>query len=98
MSDEADRMITRAEASDIALAAAKEAVREVLTETFAILGVNLANFNDLQELRKTLEHAARSRKRAERGYDRLVSTVIGIFAGAVLLALWVGFRQLVVTP
>lgn len=98
MADEPNRMITRAEASDIALAAAKEAVREVLTETFAILGVNLANFDDLQELRKTLEHSARRRKRAERAHDRLVSTLIGLVAGAALLALWVGFRQLVVTP
>lgn len=92
--DQRGHFITREEASSIALAAAKEAVRETLTETFAMLGVNLANFDSMQAFRDDIEWARRGRKISELTGRRIWTTLVAIGASAVAIGLWETIKNL----
>lgn len=50
-------LLSRKELSDVALAAAKEAVRQQMGETFGLLGVNLADFNAVKAFRDDIDFA-----------------------------------------
>lgn len=82
------QFITREEASQIALAAAKEAVRETMAETFGILGVNVADFESMQKFRDDLEWARRARHLSERTGHRAWTTIVTVAASGVAIALW----------
>lgn len=92
---------TRDELSDIALAAAKEGSRQTLNEIFALLGVNLSNFEDMKAFREDLEfvrtirqyrediefaHALRSGSKRIGG--RFVITVVTVLASAIAIGAW----------
>lgn len=85
------RYMTREEASSIALAAAKEASRQTLNETFGMLGVNLSDFESMQRFRDDLEWARRARKVSEMTGKRAWTTIISLVSGAVAVGLveWV---------
>lgn len=80
--------ISREEASNIALAAAKEATREVMTETFALLGINISNFEDIKKLRDDLELLHSLRSGASKIGAKFVLTIVSIIAGAVAIGAW----------
>ena len=80
--------ITREESSDIALAAAKEASRQVVNDVFALLGVNLANFDSVQAFRDDIEWARRSRKLSEVTGKRIWTTVVGLASAGLAIAVW----------
>ncbi|HEX4302820.1 MAG TPA: hypothetical protein VHZ78_08500 [Rhizomicrobium sp.] len=86
--DQRRHFITREEASSIALAAAKEAVRQTMSEQFALLGVNIADFKDMQSLRDDLEWARRGRKLSEVTGHRIWTTIVGLAAGGLAIAFW----------
>lgn len=50
-----DRYTTRAEVEGIATMAAKAAANETVTRLFAVLGVNIANFDSVEKLRDDLD-------------------------------------------
>lgn len=80
--------ITREEASNIALAAAKEATRQTLNESFALFGVNLMNFNDVKAFREDLEFVRSMRSGATTIGAKFVLTAVTILAGAVAISSW----------
>ena len=80
--------ITREESSDIALAAAKEAARQTINDVFALLGVNLANFDSVQAFRDDIEWARRSRKISEMTGKRIWTTLVGVASAGTAVALW----------
>lgn len=84
----AHRFITRQEASDIALVAAKEAARQTLSETFGMLGVNLANFDSMQSFRDDLEWARRARTLSQQTRARVWTTVVGVAAATFAIGVW----------
>lgn len=92
MTEKADdprrNFITREESSDIALAAAKEASRQVVNDVFALLGVNLANFDSVQAFRDDIEWARRSRKISEMTGKRIWTTIVGIASAGIAVTLW----------
>jgi hypothetical protein len=92
--DEIDHYITREQAAGIALAAAKEASRQTLSETFALLGVNLSDFESMQSFREDLDFARRARRASETAGHRAWTTVVSIVAAAVAIGLWEYIRIL----
>lgn len=92
---------SREELADIALAAAKEAVRQTLNETFAHLGVNLMNFEDVKEFRQDmemvrtlrpyrddLEFARALRLGSKRVGSKFVITLVTVLASAIAIGAW----------
>ena len=70
------------------LAAAKEASRQVVNDVFALLGVNLANFDSVQAFRDDIEWARRSRKISEMTGKRIWTTIVGIASAGIAVTLW----------
>lgn len=91
---DSSRYITRDEAAAIALAAAKEASRQTLSEAFAMLGVNLADFESMQNFREDLDWARRARRVSEATGHRAWTTIVSIAAGAIAIGLWEYIRIL----
>lgn len=81
------------EASQIALAAAKEAVRETMTEMFSLLGVNVANFDSMQGLRDDLAFVRSLRHGATKAGGRFFLTIVSLIAGAVAIGMWEWLRS-----
>lgn len=92
---------TRDELSDIALAAAKEGSRQTLNEIFALLGVNLMNFEDVKSFREELdfartmklyredlEFAHALRTSSKKIGAKFVLTIVTVVAGAVAIGAW----------
>lgn len=79
---------TQKELSDIALAAAKEAARQTISETFALLGVNVSNFDSMQGLRDDLAFLRHTRVGAGRMGAKFVLTIVSVIAGAVAIGAW----------
>jgi len=90
--DERGSFITREEASNIALAAAKEAVRASNEQLFGLLGVNIADFKAMQEFRDTLEWAAKGKKLSAVTAARMWTTIVGIASASIAIGLWEWFR------
>lgn len=86
--------ITRTDASNIALAAAKEAARQTLSETFGMLGVNIADFESMQKFRDDLEWARHARQLSERTGHRAWTAVVTVAASGVAIGLWEYVRVL----
>jgi hypothetical protein len=99
MSDAEDdahgRFVTREELSAIALVAAKEAVRQTMNETFGMFGVNLANFESIQEFRDTIEWARTGRNISRLTGNRLWTGFVAIIGGGVILGFWEGLKLLI---
>lgn len=91
--DPRHRFITREEASEIALAAAKEAARQTLNEVFGMFGVNLANFDSMQAFRSDLDWVKRGRKLSELTGKRIWTTIVALGAGGLAIALWEAVRN-----
>lgn len=87
--------ISREEAANIALAAAKEATRTCLNETFALLGVNLSNFESVEQFRQDVEWLRRVRKVSEAGKSRAWMTVISIASAGLAVAAWESVKALI---
>lgn len=79
---------SRDELPDVALAAAKEAARQAINETFALLGVNVADFNSMQELRDDLAFVRRTRTSAVRIGARFVLSIVSLASGAIAIGAW----------
>lgn len=80
--------LTRKEMSDIALAAAKEAVRQSEERMFAMLGYNVADLNDMKQLREDLEFAHTLRVGSKAAGARAALTLISIISSAIIIAAW----------
>jgi hypothetical protein len=74
--------------SDLALASAKEAVRQMQSETFGLLGIDLANREDLRQFRQDLEFIRAWRTGAHTVGARFVLTLVSIVAGAIAIGAW----------
>lgn len=85
--------MTESRDADIALAAAKEAVRQCMNETFALLGVNLSNFDDVKKFREDIEFVRSLRTGATKVGAKFVLTVVSIIAGAIAIGAWETIKQ-----
>lgn len=77
-----------------ALAAAKEAVRELQADMFAMLGINLANFDDVKRLREDMEFIRSFHRNAQKIGGRFMFAVISALAGALAIGAWEFLRML----
>lgn len=74
--------------SDIALAAAKEGSRQTLNEVFALLGVNLSDFEDVKAFREDIEFVRRIRSGGSKLGAKFVLTVVSVVAATVAISSW----------
>lgn len=88
-----DQFVTRREASDIALAASKEASRETVTQLFASMGVNAANFDDMKRFREDLDYIREIRKMTNKMGSRFVLAIVSIVAGSLAISAWEFFKS-----
>ena len=86
-----DRYITRGEAEEIATKAAEAGANLALKRTFALLGVDLDEFESVQDLRGNLQWAASGRRVSRALGSKAGSSVIGVVTIGLLVALgdWV---------
>lgn len=75
-------------ASDLALAAAKEAARATVEDLFGKLGVNVADFKSLQSFRDDLAFIHRLRSGSAKVGARFLLTIVSVLAGAMVIGLW----------
>lgn len=92
--EDASFRITQKQSADIALAAAKEAVRELNNEMFGLLGYNLADLNDVKKLRDDIEFAHRLRVNSNRFSMAIGFALISIVITGLTLAVWEGIKLL----
>jgi hypothetical protein len=78
----------------LALAAAKTAGQMVLEDLFGKLGVNVADFEQLQELRDDIQWVHQLRTGSKKVGARFVMTIVSVVAGAIAIAMWEFFRTL----
>jgi hypothetical protein len=86
------KSLSQTEMSNIALAAAKEAVRETHAELFALLGYNIADFKDINRLRGNLEFLNALHTNTSRASSRFMLGTVTLLIGAVGAALWMGLK------
>ena len=84
MAIECGSELDRRKRCDHAEAAADQAVRK----TFAILGVDIDKPSEVREFQESLRFGDFLRKAANRGLFTLISAI----AGALIVALWYGFK------
>lgn len=87
--------INKTEASNIALAAAKEAARQTLSETFGMLGVNIADFESMQKFRDDLEWARHARELSQRTGHRAWTAIVTVAASGLAIAIWEYIRTMI---
>jgi hypothetical protein len=80
-----DRFITRTEARDIAVEAAEEGSTTALKRTFALLGVDLDDFESVQEFRGDLQWVKSGRRVSKTFGSKAFSSIVGV--GAVGFAI-----------
>lgn len=86
-----DRFITRAEAEDIADDAAEKGSDRALKRTFALLGVDLDEFESVQDLRGDLQWVKSGRRLSRAVGSKAGSSIVG----AVSIGILVGLADLV---
>lgn len=89
--------ISKSELEGIALAAARVAVQECQTSFMATLGVNINNIDDIKDFQATLRFADNLRAGSAKVGARLGMTSLTIVAGAVSIAGWEWFKDLLHT-
>jgi len=83
-----ERFITRSEAHDIASLAAEEGSGRALRATFALLGVDLDDFEAVQDFRGDLQWI-KSGRRLSRGIGTKAGTsMVGVISVGVIVGLW----------
>ena len=75
-----DRYITRAEAQDIADMAAEAGSNKSLRSTFALLGVDLDDFESVQDFRGDLQWIKSGRRISRAAGSRAGSSILGTMA------------------
>lgn len=96
MTEEEDRplRVTRKELSDIALAAAKEAVRQSNNELFGLLGYNLADQDDTKALREDFIFIRKMRVNSGRVSMAFIFALMAVLASALAVTVWEGIKAL----
>lgn len=89
-----DRYITRAEARDIAADAAEEGSTKALKRTFALLGVDLDDFESVQDFRGDLQWVKSGRRVSKALGSKASSSIIGVGAIGVAVAVFNWVRGL----
>lgn len=87
-SSRSQEYVTREAASEIALAAAKESARQVIGETFALLGVNVANFESMDKFRQDLVWVRTTRELTTGAGKKAVATAITLATGSFLIGVF----------
>jgi len=85
---------TRQEAADIALAAAKEAVRQQEERMFGLLGFNIANLDDMKQMRQDLEFAHSLRIKTSQAGAKVLLTIVGALTTAAVIGAWEGIKTM----
>lgn len=92
--DMSDRFITRAEARDIAAEAAEEGSNKAIKQTFALLGVDLDEFESVQDLRGDLQWVKSGRRMSRVVGTKAGSSVVGLITISVLVAVGDALRKM----
>lgn len=92
------RYITHEECKDIAAAAAEEGSTIVLKRTFALLGVDLDDFESVQEFRGDLQWVKSGRRLSKTVTGKSVSSVVGVITIGVLVGLYDYVRKILHLP
>lgn len=91
---ERGHFITRAEARDIAMEAADEGSTKALKRTFALLGVDLDDFESIQEFRGDLQWVRSGRRVSKALGSKASSSIIGVTAIGLAVAVFDWIRRL----
>lgn len=86
--------ITRAEAQDIASEAAEKGSDLALKRTFALLGVDLNDFESVQEFRGDLQWIKSGRRVSRAVGSKAGSSIVGVVSIGVLVVIGDWLRQL----
>lgn len=92
--EDAPRVITKRDLENVAVAAGRVASKETLSESFALLGINLANQEGRDAFRSDMEFVRRFRRRTELAGNRIgvaIFATIGTAIGGAMVAWFVGF-------
>lgn len=82
------------QAADVALAAAKEAVRETQAAFFALLGVNIGDAKEMAKFAADIEFLRAMHSNAGAVGRRAMMFIVTAFLGAMVLAIAAGLRVL----
>lgn len=85
---ERGHFITRAEARDIASEAAEEGSTKALKRTFALLGVDLDDFESVAEFRGDLQWVKSGRRMSKAAGSKAGSSIIGVTAIGIAVAIF----------
>lgn len=66
----------------------KESTQEVIHETFKVLGVDVEDFDHINEFRENLRWVRKYRKASETVGSRILITLTTIATGGILTAIW----------
>lgn len=83
-----DRFITHDEASAIAEDAADKGSMTALKRTFALLGVDLDDFESVQEFRGDLQWVKSGRRLSKTITGKSISSVVGVVSIGILIGLY----------
>jgi len=86
------KSLDKQQLSNMALAAAKEAVRETHAELFSLLGINIANFDDVKRFRANLEFLESLHSGTAKMGARAMFAFMTMMVGAIGLAVWLGIK------
>ena len=89
-----DHFITAAEAHDIAMTAAEEGSTRSLKRTFALLGVDLDDFESVQEFRGDLQWVKSGRRVSKAITGRSLSSVVGVASIGVVVGFYDWFKTI----
>ena len=90
-----DQFITAAEARDIATLAADEGSTRSLRRTFALLGVDLDDFESVQDFRGDLQWVKSGRRISRSITGKSISSVVGVASIGILIGLYDWLKALV---
>lgn len=82
-----DEPITREEAEAIADSAAEKGSHMAIKQTFALLGVNIDDFESVQDFRGDLQWVKSGRRMSKAMGSRAGSSVVGVVTIAALVAI-----------
>lgn len=98
MTDLRNRYITHEEARDIAEDAADKGSTTALRRTFALLGVDLDDFESIQEFRGDLQWVKSGRRLSRTITGKSLSSIVGVVTIGVLIGIYDYLRRVLHIP
>lgn len=86
--------ITKIQAMEIA----KETAHETVKQTFALMGVDVHDFNSMERFRDDLDWVRRYRRLSESVGSKVIITFTTVLTGGFLTAFWLFLQDVIKKP